>query len=323
MQIIIKQGSYNTSIIFYCYEKVYFCSQITFCIQMYLKLDKQKIVLIAILGVIVLTGLGFYIYSNWKENGKSEQIAYEVLAYNYNVGDYEYFLENFPNSKYRSEVQERLQVLKSMTADWERIENSQQRKDFEEFLEKYSDVYYAQLCIIKVDSLDWIAAQKENTLEAYTNYLAEHKDSRYYAEASIAADQIQRSHINEEDRNSIITLLQDFYGALEKNEHLTLKAYLASTIGNFLGHSNISKDSVVVALDKAFNSQVEKNHFVLGDSFNIVKMPAANGTTNYNVGFSVVRRNSLQEKSYKASAEINSEMRISGLMMETISPNNP
>jgi hypothetical protein len=31
----------------------------------------------------------------------------------------------------------------------------------------------------------------------------------------------------------------------------------------------------------------------------------------------------LQEKSYKASAEINSEMRISGLMMETISNNNP
>lgn len=304
---------------------MYFCSQ-----KLLLRYEMgkfSKVISIFAWGAFLLLMVGVLIGTIyvWREDRvRSELEAYEILQYNHDTLDYRYFLTEFPHSEHFQEVSTRLEELKKMHAAWDSIKQSGVRRDFEDFLEHYSDMHFSQLCFIKMDSIDWIAAQEENSLEAYLEYMNHHRDSRYYAEASIAADALAQSHVGEEQREEIRLLLQHFYQALGKNDTLVLSACLAPTIGNFLGQRNIPKEEVMAAIGRKFCSTAKQYDFTLGEDLQIAKMPAANGTINYQVDFSVSRKTkgasaNATATTYTATAEINAAKRISGLTMQEIS----
>ena len=304
---------------------MYFCSQKVFSRNEMGKFSKG-ISILAWVALALLVGGGLFcsVYF-WREGRvRSEIEAYEILQYNHDTLDYVHFLEEYPHSEHCLEVRTRLLELKAMHAAWKKIEHSGERQDFEQFLETYSDMHFSQLCFIKLDSIDWVATQEENTPEAYLRYMDTHKDSRYYAEASIAGDALALNYVGEEEQQEIKLLLQHFYQALSDNDHSVLSTCLAPTVGDFLGQRNTPKDSVIAAIGKKFCSATKKYNFTLGEDFQFNRMPAANGSINYHVDFCVSRRAKSLEAdtastTYTATAEINSAKQISGLAMQETS----
>lgn len=101
-------------------------------------------------------------------------MAYQILENNDNPQDYQDFLEKYPNSEHADEVRQRLTKLEEMLAKWNTIALSDNVNDFINFKNTYSDIQYGRLCDIKIDSLDFIIAQKQGTPEAYQHYLDSH-----------------------------------------------------------------------------------------------------------------------------------------------------
>ena len=91
---------------------------------------KHTWVYILVVGIILaaIVGLGavYYFY----QSSQSEDKAYVLLEGNENVQDYEDYLKNYPNGPHAEEVRQRLEELKTMYADWTRIQNSEYPTDF-------------------------------------------------------------------------------------------------------------------------------------------------------------------------------------------------
>ena len=72
----------------------------------------------------------------------SEQEAYDLLNNNETIEDYENYLNRYPSSHHADEVRERLQKLRTMYGDWQRIANSSYASDFERFRQNYPQAYW-------------------------------------------------------------------------------------------------------------------------------------------------------------------------------------
>ena len=162
-----------------------------------------------ILILLLITGgaVGYYYYTQ-HEKAKKEKLMYDVLTEdNYNRRDYEDFIREFPDSKYRGDVEQKLEKLQEMYDDWDRVKNSQNVSALKSFCEKYplpnSELY--TLALEEIDKLDWKFAKTRNTIEAYDHYLNIHPEGGWALEAATEKAQLiqaeeERIRLEEEER---------------------------------------------------------------------------------------------------------------------------
>ena len=128
------------------------------------KKGNQKVIWLIVLIAVLIIGAGTAGYFYYQRN--NETMAYNVLADNEKVEDYEDFLRRFPDSPHADEVRDRLAKLRTMYDEWARLANSAYVSDFERFKSNYPTSSLAKQCDLKIDSLDWQEALKTNTPEA-------------------------------------------------------------------------------------------------------------------------------------------------------------
>ena len=184
---------------------------------------------------------GFYFYLNQQV---SEQEAYELLNNNETIEDYENYLNRYPSSHHADEVRERLQKLRTMYGDWQRIANSSYASDFERFRENYPQSLLVKQCELKIDSLDWETAKKLNTPEALADYMEKHPDGRYAQDASQVQNTLEKSIVTPEERSQISSAFHGFFQAFGENDNASLFTYITPTMTQFLSKKNATKADV-------------------------------------------------------------------------------
>ncbi|MBF1069031.1 MAG: hypothetical protein HXL27_04130, partial [Prevotellaceae bacterium] len=170
---------------------------------------------------------GFYFYLNQQV---SEQEAYELLNNNETIEDYENYLNRYPSSHHADEVRERLQKLRTMYGDWQRIANSSYASDFERFRQNYPQSLLVKQCELKIDSLDWETAKKLNTPEALADYMEKHPDGRYAQDASQVQNTLEKSIVTPEERSQISSAFHGFFQAFGENDNASLFTYITPTM---------------------------------------------------------------------------------------------
>ena len=282
------------------------------------KRNKKSLYAIIIVCVVLIIGGGIW-FINYRNAASQEEIAYEVLENNDNPEDYKDFLEKYPNSEHAAEVRQRLEKLEEMLAKWNSIALSDDVNDFINFKSNYSDVQYGRLCDIKIDSLDFINAQKQGTPEAYQHYLDAHPDGRYASEASIAQGTLHDQEVSDQDRQQITSVITDFYNGFASLDDTRICSNIASTMDKFLKHNNATKSVVLSTIHGMFNEHIQSCQFVVNHDFQIKR----NGA-NYVATFSVDQHIERDDEGktfgqYKCTAVINDQMLITSLTMDEIS----
>ena len=287
------------------------------------KSNKKLYIIIAIIVIALLGGVCYFVSSQKAAN--QEEMAYEVLENNDNPDDYRDFLEKYPNSAYADEVRQRLTKLEEMIDKWRSIAMSDNVNDFKDFKNTYSDVQYGRLCDIKIDSLDYITAQKLGTAEAYQQYLNAHPDGRYASEASIAQGSIHDQEVTDADRSQIANILTDFYnGFAEDDDKICMN--IAATMTTFLHQKNASKATVLNIIHGMFNEDIKGCQFNVNRDLQVKrKADTANGES-FVATFTVDQHIQRDDEGktygqYRCVAEINSQMLITSLTMQEISKN--
>lgn len=264
---------------------------------------------------------GFYFYVNQQV---SEQEAYDLLNNNETIEDYENYLNRYPSSHHADEVRERLQKLRTMYGDWQRIANSSYASDFERFRENYPQSLLVKQCELKIDSLDWETAKKLNTPEALADYMEKHPDGRYAQDASQVQNTLEKSIVTPEERSQISSAFHGFFQAFGENDNASLFTYITPTMTQFLSKKNATKADVGDIINRTYSSDIENCSFVVNDDYQIKKAVDEQGNTTYTVSFSVdqhIERTGEGKTfgSYTVNATLNGEMKISSLTMKEIS----
>ncbi len=288
---------------------------------------KHTWVYVLVVGIIlaVIVGLGtiYYFY----QSSQSEDKAYVMLEGNENVQDYEDYLKNFPNGPHADEVRQRLEELKTMYADWTRIQNSEYATDFERFKESHPTSTLVKQADLKIDSLDWVTAQKLNTPEAMAEYLDKHPEGRYISEAGIAQNDLANTQVSDAERQGISESLNGFFQAFANNDEASLFTYITPTMTQFLSKRNATKADVGNIVKNTYSEDIENCSFVLNNDYQITKSVSSDGKVAYKVSFSVdqhIQRSGEGKTfgSYTANATLTGDLKISALTLKEISRQN-
>ena len=276
-----------------------------------------------ILAAIVGLGAVYYFY----QSSQSEDKAYVMLEGNENVQDYEDYLKNFPNGPHAEEVRQRLEELKTMYADWTRIQNSEYATDFERFKESHPTSTLVKQADMKIDSLDWVTAQKLNTPEAMEEYLDKHPEGRYISEAGIAQNELANTQVSDAERQGISESLHGFFQAFANNDEASLFTYITPTMTQFLSKRNATKADVGNIVKNTYSEDIENCSFVLNNDYQITKSVSSDGKVAYKVSFSVdqhIQRSGEGKTfgSYTANATLTGEFKLSALTLKEISRQN-
>lgn len=272
--------------------------------------------------VLVIGGVSvWYVSSNSRAK---EETAYEVLENNDNPQDYKDFLEQYPQSKHADEVKERLAKLEEMIAKWNSIALSDNVNDFTAFKDAYDNERYGKLCDIKIDSLDYVSAQKQGTPEAFQRYLDLHPDGRYASEASIAQGTLRDQEVTDEERQMIASLLNDFYTGFATQDEQRICNNIASTMTTFLHRKNASKADVLNTINGMFNEHIEECEFVVNRDLQVTRKAGNGGDGSFQVTFSVDQHIERDNEGktfgqYKCNATVSPQMLITSLTMQEIS----
>ncbi len=288
---------------------------------------KHTWVYVLVVGIILaaIVGLGtiYYFY----QSSQSEDKAYVMLEGNENVQDYEDYLKNFPNGPHADEVRQRLEELKTMYADWTRIQNSEYATDFERFKESHPTSTLVKQADLKIDSLDWVTAQKLNTPEAMAEYLDKHPEGRYISEAGIAQNELANTQVSDAERQGISESLNGFFQAFANNDEASLFTYITPTMTQFLSKRNATKADVGNIVKNTYSEDIENCSFVINNDYQITKSVSSDGKVAYKVNFSVdqhIQRSGEGKTfgSYTANATLTGDLKISALTLKEISRQN-
>lgn len=287
------------------------------------KKSKAPLIITIIVVVLLLIGGGVYFYVS-NNAAHEEEMAYEVLENNNNPQDYEDFLQNYPNSEHADEVRSRLQKLQDMLSKWNSIALSDDVNDFVNFKEQFTDPQYSRLCDIKIDSLDFITAQRVNTPEAFQLYLDNHPDGRYASEASVAQGSLREQEVTETDREQITEVLTDFFNGFANRDESKICANISSTMTTFLHQHNATKADVLSKINAMFNDHIQGCQFNVNRDIQITRKNDSSGNAMFNVTFTVDQHISRDNEGktfgqYKCVAAMNAQMLITSLTMQEIS----
>lgn len=291
------------------------------------KNNKRNIYIIIAVVVVLLLGGGYYAISSQRASNQ-EEMAYEVLENNDNPEDYREFLEKYPNSAYADEVRQRLAKLEEMINKWRAIAMSDDVNDFKNFKETYTDVQYGRLCDIKIDSLDYITAQKIGTSDAYQQYLTAHPDGRYASEASIAQGSLRSQEVSDNERTQIANVLTDFYNGFASEDDDKVCTNIAATMTTFLRQHNANKATVLNTIHSMFSEDIKGCQFNVNRDLQVKRKGDNNNVDggSYVVTFTVDQHIQRDDEGktygqYRCTAEINAQMLITSLTMQEVSKN--
>lgn len=272
---------------------------------------------------LIFGGCAFYFiqHSNQEQH---EANAYKMLELNNNPEDYRKFLESYPESTRAAEVNKRLKALEIMLEAWRNISLSGNVNDFIAFNNQYDNALYNHLCNIKIDSLDYIRAQRIGTTDAYSHYLDIHPDGLYASEASIAQGNLQALEVTTEEQEQVITVINDFFHGFETADETLICPNITAVMERFLNQENATKATVMSTINDMFNKNIKGCHFIVNRDINIVRQNSAENQGFLQATFTVdlhIERNNKGKTfgSYKCIAELTPQMLMNSLIMQEIS----
>ncbi|MDO4803070.1 MAG: zinc ribbon domain-containing protein [Prevotellaceae bacterium] len=140
---------------------------------------------LVILGVIaVLAVAGIYAYLHVMQQ-KMENDKYEQAFTTTNTSVIQNYLDLHPDldSSKRRQLEDRMATLKFVDNEWYDAVDSDSRAALIKFIRMHPNDYRINEANLKVDSLDWQNAKRQDDIFSYETYLNQHTDGVYYDEA--------------------------------------------------------------------------------------------------------------------------------------------
>ena len=137
---------------------------------------------------IILVAVGGFFYFGHQLHEATEEKDYESLHGCTEIENYQDFINRYPDSRHIESVRTRLKELQRIEDEWHTACNAQDSRKLMEFIDKNPTSVHKSMALFKIDSLDWIEADRKGTAAAYKHYIEIHEDGEYVSQAYIERD---------------------------------------------------------------------------------------------------------------------------------------
>ncbi|MDD4247230.1 MAG: hypothetical protein PHO84_08785 [Dysgonamonadaceae bacterium] len=191
-----------------------------------------------------------FIYNQHVKDGNLERSVWELTQRDNSIDAYLDYIDEYPQGKYVDEAKTKMLTLKSNEADaWENLKTSENTIEFTDFLEKYPQSPYERMVKNRLDSLLWESSLKENSSQAYSDYinmsLSGEISGQYIGDAQKRFAMLtQTTPVDEADLEKIKETVNGFFIGLSNASHTELSNYLAPIVRRFNSSTNISNETM-------------------------------------------------------------------------------
>ena len=212
---------------------------------------KTRFILISIFVFAVILVSSLYIYNEHVKDQNLERSVWELAQRENSIDSYLEYIDAYPQGSYVAEAQEKMYSLKGNESEaWENLRSSESAIEFTAFLETYPNSPYEKMVRGRLDSIVWQSSLKDNSIEAYSDYLNMSQTGditgQYIGEAQKRLNMLEQSApINEYDLERIKETVDGFFSGLSNVSHTELSKYLSPIVSRFNNTTNIPNEKMV------------------------------------------------------------------------------
>lgn len=281
-------------------------------------MTKLGVLVKAIFSLLLLCLLCIGGYQYYKhEKDLKEQADYERLEGVTNPEFYQQFLIDYPKSKHKDEINERMQVLLTEAEDWKQLQKSINRTNIASFLQKHPGSLRQRACEDMLDSIDWQDALAIGNEEAVTDYLHRHPEGRFVSDAAEMKNALLLSKVTPEEKSMLRGTLESFFSKAIANQDVeAAKAAIPDTMMNFCGKQNADAEAIIEYAKEKMAKDVIGLHYIIGQKMDVRKETLPDGNTGFAVEVSLQETISRSDTNmpssnhYRVNALVNQEQKI-------------
>jgi hypothetical protein len=212
---------------------------------------KTRFILISIFVFAVILVSSLYIYNEHVKDQNLERSVWELAQRENSIDSYLEYIDAYPQGDYVAEAQEKMYSLKGNESEaWENLRSSESAIEFTAFLETYPNSPYEKMVRGRLDSIVWQSSLKDNSIEAYSDYLNMSNEGditgQYIGEAQKRLNMLEQSApIDEYDLERIKETVDGFFSGLSNVSHTELSKYLSPIVSRFNNTTNIPNEKMV------------------------------------------------------------------------------
>lgn len=235
--------------------------------------------------LVVTAGLavgGYYQY-HVQQDIRIEQKRYTELERLSEPRFYEQFLQDFPNSVYRVDVQQRLNKLNVQQTEWEKAVAGN-REALQKFLNKYPESYHARQCQQLIDSIDWHEALADTTGKGIDRYLEQHPEGQYADIAAQRKNEQAKTTVSLTEKSMIRGMLDTFFNQFMQSTDTALVAQaIVQPMESFCGKRGATAQDIVQHMEQKKGKDVIGIHYTVSNMLNVRRESLSDGTLGYHV----------------------------------------
>ncbi|MGV8964154.1 MAG: tetratricopeptide repeat protein [Candidatus Saccharimonadaceae bacterium] len=207
--------------------------------------------LVSLFIVVLVLGAAYFIYKEFVIDRNLERSNWEVAQRENSINSYLDYMDEYPQGVYVMEAQQNMLSLKGNESEaWQNLNSSENTVEFTDFLQRYPDSPYERKARNRLDSLMWQSSMKDNSVQAFTDYLnlsaSGEITGQYIGEAQKRFNMLnQTTPIDEVELANIKETVNGFFAGLSNVSHTELNIYLAPVISRFHNVANIPNEKMI------------------------------------------------------------------------------
>ncbi|MCF0197160.1 MAG: zinc ribbon domain-containing protein [Bacteroidaceae bacterium] len=244
---------------------------------------KISTILFVLCAIVLVTGCGiaYFFYRQWRNEREAQ--AYTQVMHVTNPSLCQDFIEKYPYSPHREEVEKHMKALEAEIEEWKEVSKSPSRTNVYRFLQSHPESAFYKECSQLADSIDWREAKElctEASVEAYINH---HPNGTYLEQAMEMRNTLRRCRVTPQNVTMLRGLLELFFtnAFIKKNEKDT-KECLANDSVTFCGKSGTTAATILKHPLVTSEKDVIGKHFMVEGTLEVTKTPSPiDGTLIY------------------------------------------
>ncbi|NDV95591.1 hypothetical protein D0T84_11810 [Dysgonomonas sp. 521] len=223
----------------------------------------KKILTFFFIGLIIFVIVGMSGAYMRMQNRNTE--ATEIAFWNKCIEDnsplgYSKYLVQYPEGKFSEEAYRKIVELRdNERKSWEKLRNSNDIDALFAFLTDHPETPYGREIRHAIDSLSWVAAQKQNTADVYLAYLENAKIGRLNGEYATPAQErydylSQLKTLEGKQLDEVKKLVSAFFKALSSNNSKEIQKLSMDTLNKFYESKNYLSKNISDSLKTAYKA---------------------------------------------------------------------
>lgn len=280
------------------------------------KKKSNGVLIISLLFAVIICGGLFYFYSRAQSDKENEDYEFAMRSTDPEVLQSYLLRYGDAPQAHRDSIEYHLQMLQKGDEEWQNAVLSNSRAALQAYIDHNPESVHRQEALNKIDSLDWISAQKSNDIEAVKDYATQHPDGRYIDEANVLISKLMSTTVQPEEKQMITSLFRQFFQSINSKDESRLISTLSMVIEKFLGKSDATSSDAIEFLHRLYKEGVSNiNWHIDQSSYKIDKKEVAEEEFEYSVSFNaredIERGDAMEQHGYRIDAKVTNDGKIS------------